>query len=67
MLEITSVGGAPISLTSEGLSEHRTTIRVPLTIEGEPNGLLRPGSYGTLNIYCYSSGALIFTIKPVEE
>ena len=67
VLEITSVGGAPISLTSEGLSEHRTTIRVPLTIEGEPNGLLRPGSYGTLNIYCYSSGALIFTIKPVEE
>ena len=67
VLEITSVSGAPISLTSEGLGLHRTTIRVPLDIEGEPNGLLRPGSYGTINIYCYSSGALLFTIKPVEE
>ena len=67
VLEITSVSGAPISLTSEGLGLHRTTIRVPLAIEGEPNGLLRPGSYGTINIYCYSSGALLFTIKPVEE
>jgi hypothetical protein len=67
VLEITSVGGSPIALTPDGLSQHRTVLRIPLSIEGEPAGLLRPGSYGTLNIYCYSSGALIFTIKPVEE
>jgi hypothetical protein len=67
VLEITSVGGSPIALTPDGLSQHRTVLQVPLSIEGEPVGLLRPGSYGTFNIYCYSSGALIFTIKPVEE
>lgn len=67
MLEITSIGGCPIALTPEGLVERQTVLRVPLSIEGEPNGLLRPGSYGTLNIYTYSSGALIFSIKPVEE
>lgn len=67
VLEIISIGGSPIALTSEGLSQQRTTLRVPLSIEGEPAGLLRPGSYGTLNIYGFTSGALIFTIKPVEE
>ena len=67
VLEITSIGGCPISLTSEGLSLHQTVLRVPLSIEGEPVGLLRPGSYGTINIYGFSSGALIFTIKPVVE
>ena len=67
VLEITSNGGSPIALTPEGLNQNRTVLRVPLSIEGEPDGLLRPGSYGTLNVYCYSSGALIFSIKPVEE
>jgi hypothetical protein len=67
VLEITSLGRSPISLTPEGISQNRTTLHVPLSIEGEPDGLLRPGSYGTVNIYTYSSGALIFTIKPVEE
>ena len=67
VLEITSIGGCPIALTPEELSLQRTTLRLPLSIENEPAGLLRPGSYGTLNIYTYSSSALIFTIKPVEE
>ena len=67
VLEITSMGGCPIALTPEGLSQHTTTLQVPLSIEGEPDGLLRPGSYGTVNIYCYSSSALIFSIKSVEE
>ena len=66
ILEITSIGGCPISLTPEGMSQNNTTIRVPLTIEGEPAGLLRPGSYGTLNIFTYSSNALIFSIQPVK-
>ena len=67
VLEITSIGGCPIALTAEGLNLHQTVLRVLLSIEGEPQGLLRPGSYGTLNIYGFSSGALIFTIKPVRE
>ncbi len=67
VVEITSIGGCPIALTAEGLNQNQTVLRVPLSIEGEPAGLLRPGSYGTINIYGYSSGALIFTIKPVVE
>ena len=67
VLEITSLGGCPIALTSEGLSLNQTVLHVPLSIGGEPAGLLRPGSYGTINIYGFSSGALIFTIKPVVE
>ncbi|MBR4787502.1 MAG: fibronectin type III domain-containing protein [Bacteroidales bacterium] len=66
VLEITSIGGCPISLTSEGVGQNNTTIRLPLTIDGEPAGLLRPGSYGVLNIFTYSSNALIFSIKPVK-
>lgn len=67
VLEITSIGGCPIALTPDGITLHQTVLRVPLSIEGEPQGLLRPGSYGTLNIYGFTSGALIFTIKPVQE
>lgn len=67
VLEVTSVGGMPISLTPEGVSQQQTTILVPLSIEGEPQGLLRPGSYGTVNIYGYTSSGLVFSIKPVEE
>ena len=67
VLEITSIGGAPIALTPEGINQNQTVLRVPLSIDGEPAGLLRPGSYGTINIYGFSSGALIFTIKPVVE
>lgn len=67
VLEITSLGGVPIALTPDGISLHQTVLQVPLSIEGEPAGLLRPGSYGTLNIYGYTSGALMFTIKPVQE
>ncbi len=67
VLEISSIGGCPIALTPDGITLHQTVLRVPLSIEGEPQGLLRPGSYGTLNIYGFTSGALIFTIKPVQE
>ena len=67
VLEITSIGGSYIALTPEGISQHRTVLQVPLSIDGEPEGLLRPGSYGTINIYGFTAGALLFTIKPVEE
>jgi len=67
VLEITSLGATPISLTPEGISQNNTVLQVPLSIEGEPDGLLRPGSYGTVNIYGYTSGALMFTIKPIVE
>ena len=67
VLEITSMAGSPIALTPEEVSQGNITLLVPLTIEGQPEGLLRPGSYGTINIYGFTSGGLIFTIKPANE
>ena len=67
VLEITSIGGSPIALSPDGISLNQTVLLVPLSIVGEPEGLLRPGSYGTLNIYGFTSGALIFSIKPISE
>lgn len=66
VLTITSVGGSWIATTPEGINNHNTVIQVPLTIEGEPEGLLRPGSYGTIMIYGYTSGSLVFTINRVQ-
>ena len=67
VLEITSIGGCPIALTPEGTTQGQTVLQVPLSIDGEPEGLLRPGSYGNINIYGFTSGALLFTIKPIDE
>lgn len=67
VLEITCIGGCPIALTPEGVSAGETTLLVPLSIDSQPPGLLRPGSYGTINIYGYTSGGLIFTMKPVNN
>ena len=66
VLEVQSVGGTYIALTPEGLAEQGTVLRIPLTIEGEPEGLLRPGSYGTVTIYGYTAGSLVFAIKQVQ-
>lgn len=66
ILEIISVGGAHISLTPEGLNQHQTSLTIPLTIDGEPNGVLRPGAYGSINIHCFTSGSLIFRINRVR-
>ena len=66
VLEVQSVGGTYISLTVDGLAQQTTTLRIPLSIEGEPEGLLRPGSYGTITIYGYTAGTLVFAIKQVQ-
>ena len=63
VLRVTSLGGAWISLTPEGLNDHQTSILVPLTIEGEPDGLLRPGTQSTIPIYGYTGGTLIMTVE----
>lgn len=67
VLEITSMGGSPIALTPEGVQQGNTVLLVPLNIEGQPQGLLRPGCYGTINLYGYTSGGLVFTFKPVNQ
>ena len=66
VLEVQSVGGTYIALTPEGLAQHSTTLLLPLTIEGEPEGLLRPGSYGSITIYGYTAGSLVFAIRQVQ-
>ncbi|MBR1850619.1 MAG: fibronectin type III domain-containing protein [Bacteroidales bacterium] len=66
VLEIESIGGSWISLTPDGIANQAVKLQVPLTIEGEPEGLLRPGSYGTISIYGYTSGTLVFTTKRVR-
>lgn len=63
VLRVTSLGGAWMSLTPEGLNDHQTSILVPLTIEGEPDGLLRPGAQSTIPIYGYTGGTLIMTVE----
>ena len=66
VLEVQSVGGTYIALTPEGLRTQSTVLRIPLTIDGEPEGLLRPGSYGTVTIYGFTAGSLVFAIREVE-
>ena len=66
VLTITSVGGAYIATTPDGISAQQTELQVPLTIEGEPDGVLRPGVYGTIPIYGYTSGPLVFTIERIH-
>ncbi|MBQ6769949.1 MAG: hypothetical protein IJP44_03080 [Bacteroidales bacterium] len=66
VIRLTSVGGSWIALTSEGLANHETDMLIPLQIEGAPQGVLRPGSYGIINIFCYTSNALVFTIRRIQ-
>ncbi|MBR3413120.1 MAG: hypothetical protein IKG81_10585 [Bacteroidales bacterium] len=66
VLEVQSVGGTYIALTPEDLRTQSTVLRIPLTIDGEPEGLLRPGSYGTVTIYGFTAGSLVFAIREVQ-
>lgn len=66
VLEVRSLAGTTIALTSEGLQQRETVLSVPLTIEGEPEGLLRPGMQGSIAIYGYTGGSLAFQIKQVQ-
>ena len=66
VIRLTSVGGSWIALTSEGLVNHETDMLIPLQIEGAPQGVLRPGSYGIINIFCYTNNALVFTIRRIQ-
>lgn len=66
VIRLTSVGGSWIALTAEGVANHETDILIPLQIEGDPEGILRPGSYGVINVFCYTSNALVFTIRRIQ-
>ena len=67
VLEIESVAGSYISLTTEGLQNRGTIVTIPLNIPGEPEGLLRPGIRGTVTIYAYTAGSLVFVTRRLDE
>jgi hypothetical protein len=67
VLEIESVAGSYISLTTEGLQNRGTIVTIPLNIPGEPEGLLRPGIRGTVTIYAYTAGSLVFVTRRSDE
>ena len=59
---ISSEGGAPISLTQEGLSKGLTSLEIVVQESGGPSGRLRPGGNGSVDVYTKASNALGFTI-----
>ena len=66
VIRLTSIGGSWVALTAEGVVNHETDILIPLQIEDEPQGVLRPGSYGIVNVFCYTNNALVFTIRRIQ-
>ncbi len=66
VIRLTSIGGSWVALTAEGVVNHDTDILIPLQIEDGPQGVLRPGSYGIVNVFCYTNNALVFTIKRIQ-
>lgn len=66
VIQLRSETGNPVSTTSSGLSENKTTLSLPLSIEGEPDGLLRPGVTGQIIIYSFSSNNLVYTINRIR-
>ena len=66
IIEITSAGGSYIALSADELSEKKQVLQIPLNIEGEPEGVLRPGKIGQITIYGYTAGQLSFLIRRVK-
>ena len=60
---LNSIGGIPMSLTPAGLNSNTTTLTIPLQPEGEPEGVLRPGVSGYVNVYIYSGGILAYALE----
>ncbi len=62
VLKVESLVGAPIAYDPGGLSANNTVMLVPLSIPGEPPGILRPGVSGSITIYTKSTHGLGFLI-----
>jgi hypothetical protein len=63
VVDIYSHAASPIGLSQASLNENKTILSIALQAPGEPEGVLRPGSGGTVTFYAYTSGGLIFTIE----
>ena len=62
-----SIDGSYIGLRRGELNIHREELTIPLKIKGEPDGVLRPGVRGTISVYCYTSGGLMFRITEIKN
>ncbi len=60
---ITSLAGAPLSLTVNGLSDMLTELPILLSEPNGPPGILRPGFSGSIVFYSRSTSGLGFMIK----
>ena len=58
VIRVESLGGAPISLDTDGLSQNITELLIPLSIPGEPANILRPGVSGSIVVYTKSTTGL---------
>jgi len=66
-VHIESIDDSWIGLRRGELNIHRTELYIPLKIEGEPDGVLRPGVRGTVSIYCYTNGGLKFRVEEIMD
>lgn len=51
-----------LGLTTGSLGDTQTEVEIPLTIDGDLPHVLRPGAYGTVNIFCYTNSKIITLI-----
>ncbi len=62
-ITLVSHGGAHIALTQEGLADQKESLEIPLRADDNPTAILRPGIRGTITVYAYTAGNLVFTIQ----
>jgi hypothetical protein len=62
VIRLESLAGAPIAYSPGGLDAEDTIMTIPLSIPGEPPGILRPGVSGSIVIYTKSSKPLGFLV-----
>ena len=63
---VNSVASTPVALTPGDLTLGETSVRVPLQVDGEPAGVLRPGTTGYVNVYISTVDNLTFTVSREE-
>jgi hypothetical protein len=66
-IKLVSLGGSWIGLERGEINVHRTELDIPIGMEGEPEGILRPGVRYTVSIYCFTNQSLEFVIYSNED
>lgn len=62
VIKVESLADAPIAFDPAGLAAQNTVMLIPLSIPGEPAGVIRPGVNGSIVIYTKSTSGLGFLI-----